>query len=128
MSLHLALPEGAVPIARPIRASLPARRKNETQDLTWSGKVWTVTVGFDEFGLAREIFADGSKVGSEMEALLDDACILVSMLLQSGWHITDLVDRLSREATDPDAPAASILGLLMKVTAQAELRHREGDA
>jgi len=106
------------------RYRLKDRRRSENIRLTWSNTAWMLTVGFDEQCFAREIFADGSKVGSEMEALLDDACIIVSLALQSGWQIQELVNRLSREATDPASPAASILGLLVKVAAQAEAEMR----
>ena len=106
------------------RQRLPDRRKSETIDVVWADKTWHVSIGFDAQGCARELFADGSKIGSEMEALLDDACILLSMLLQSGWQARELVDKLSREAIDPKAPAASILGLIVKVAAAAEQRAR----
>lgn len=107
------------------RVVLPSRRMSENIDLHWGGRAWSITIGFDDSSFVREIFADGSKVGSEREAELDDACILISLLLQSGWLISEISARLSREATDRDAPAASILGLAVKVAAEAETHRRE---
>jgi len=107
------------------RQPLPNRRHCETIAVHWAGRPWSIGVGFDDSHFAREIFADGAKVGSEREAELDDACILVSMMLQSGWAIADLQARLSREGIDPAAPAASIVGLAIKIAAEAETRRQK---
>lgn len=107
------------------RIPLPDRRPSETIVFAWAGREWTITVGFDDSHYVREIFADGAKIGSEREAELDDACILISMLLQSGWLIQDLLAKLSRQGIDPEAPAASVFGLMCKIAAEAETRRQK---
>lgn len=122
MTLHLGLPDG-IPLNSPaVRTRLPSRRLANHHELVWRGKLLSITVGFDDATprRVREIFADGHKVGSDRDAEIDDFCTMASMLLQSGWAIEDLQHRLSREATDPDAPAASIFGFILKFAAKCE--------
>ena len=65
------------------RKRLPDRRPNETTDMVYDGTLYAVTVGFQpDTGEPREIFTHGARVGSSMDAILDDACILLSILLQ----------------------------------------------
>lgn len=105
------------------RHPLPARREAVTILIVWEGTPWSISVGFDESWRVREIFADGHKTGTDIEAILDDACILTSMLLQSGANIADLADKLGREGVKPEAPAASIVGLAIKKAAEIELAY-----
>ena len=65
------------------RERLPTRRPNQTTNLTYDDTSYAVTVGLHpDTGEAREIFTHGARVGSSMDAILDDACILLSILLQ----------------------------------------------
>ena len=57
------------------RERLPDRRPNETVDLVFGGTRYAVTVGYHPDGRPGELFTHGAKVGSTMDALLDDACI-----------------------------------------------------
>ena len=86
------------PLETHSRTRLPARRPNLTDSFAWGGVRFTVTAGFDERGAIREVFADGVKVGSDTEGLLDDACILVSLLLQHGYTPDRLAGHLLRKA------------------------------
>lgn len=106
------------------RHPLRPRREAVTTLIEWEGSTWSVSVGFDEGWRVREIFADGTKTGTDLEAMLDDACILTSMLLQSGADIADLADKLGREGVKPWAPAASIVGLAIKKAAEIEAAYR----
>lgn len=106
------------------RSRLPDRRPSQHIELVWGPpgqqRTWSLNVGFDAEGKAREIFADGHKPTSDLEAQLDDTCILVSLLLQSGYSAADLVERLGRDGVYPDAPAASIVGQALKAAAELE--------
>ena len=66
------------------RQRLPDRRPNETAELEFEGARYAVTIGFFPDGRPGEAFTGNAKVGSGVEAVLDDACILVSLLLQNG--------------------------------------------
>ena len=63
---------------------------------------------------------DGVKVGQELEGLLDDACILVSVLLQMNVAASRIAEHLGRESVDPHAPAASPIGMVAKRIAAVE--------
>lgn len=66
------------------RTALPDRRRNETVDVEFAGSEFTVTIGYDAAGQAKEVFADGHKEGSDVQATVRDACIWASLLLQHG--------------------------------------------
>jgi hypothetical protein len=53
-----------------------------------------VTFGFDENGELREVFCADFKAGSDMHAVVTDACILLSRLLQHGDSSTELARTL----------------------------------
>ena len=92
------------------RVRLPNRRRHLLETMKWEGRRWEVCVGFNEQGLAREVFVDGVKVGSELEALVNDACVVISLLLQSGMPAVELARHLAREGIAAGAPVASVLG------------------
>lgn len=96
-----------------MRQRLPDRRLTITDRVDWAGRTYLVGVGFDADGVVREIFVDGVKGGSDEEAILGDAGVLVSLLLQSGWSVERLADHVGREGVLPGRPAASILGLAL---------------
>ena len=100
------------------RIPLPPRRPSETRKLNWMGHSVFVTIGYDEeHARAREIFYDsGYKSGSDMEALVSDLCIALSVMLQ---HEGVTAARLARSMstafdlhTGEEKPV-SILGLLL---------------
>ena len=100
------------------RIPLPPRRPYETRKLTWAGHSVFVTIGYDETCThAREIFYDGGyKSGSDMEALVSDLCIALSVMLQhEGVTAAGLARSMSTAFelhTGKEKPA-SILGLLL---------------
>jgi hypothetical protein len=91
----------ADPVA-PARARLPNRRLNITDVAVWRGRTWMLCIGFDRAGRAREVFIDGNKTGSEFEGLLDDACVLLSILLQTGVPSGDVGRHLGGPRVNPD--------------------------
>ena len=70
------------------RARLPDRRQNQTFRVAGEWGAFTITVGYDSAGQAREVFADGFKNG--IESLADDACVLISIALQHGISPAEL--------------------------------------
>ena len=71
------------------RERLPDRRPNQTRVIRWAGSddqptEFSVTVGYFLDGRPGEVFANGPKVGSAMQALLEDSCVAVSIALQHG--------------------------------------------
>jgi hypothetical protein len=110
------------------RNPLPPRRRSEARRIEWISPLnpdgWPqkiyVTIGYDEADALtpREIFYDaGYKSGSDMETLLRDLCIVLSVLLQhDGVELDLFMSSISREVnirTD-QAEMGSIVGVLIK--------------
>jgi len=72
------------------RDRLPNRRAAMTVGIEHSGQQFTVTIGFYPDNRPGEVFTHGIKTGSALDALLADACVLLSVLLQHGVNATDL--------------------------------------
>ncbi|WP_339952307.1 hypothetical protein [uncultured Albimonas sp.] len=114
------------------RRVLPHRRRNETVGLEHQGQHLTVTVGFDDDGHAREVFADGARLGSDLAHVIADACVVMSLALQHDCAAPDLVKSLSvtpdlargEDATRP----ASVLGAIAAAVAVAGPRGRSPEA
>lgn len=109
--------------ACPPRERLPDRRLQQTETLVWNGREWVMSVGFTPDGRVLEVFTKGLKAGSTLDAIADDVCVLLSLLLQSGYSAAALARHLGREATDTTAPAASPIGLLAEMAAMVERQH-----
>lgn len=104
----------------PKRLALPDRRLALTEVLAFEGRDYLLGVGFYTDGRAGEIFLDGTKIGSEGERLLADACVLASLMLQGGWDAAKLAGHLGREGTGPGSPNASALGAALRAAAALE--------
>src|SRR5215203_5700145 len=76
------------------RMRLPDRRFAETVMLGHDSARFMVTIGFYPDGRPGEVFIHGARSGSNMDALLADACVVVSCLIQ--------------HSVDPAALAASM--------------------
>jgi hypothetical protein len=93
------------------RRRLPDRRPSVTRTLVHDGSAYAVSLGFDlTDAWLGEVFAHGAKVGSNMDGILDDACIALSLLLQHGVEPAALAGTMGRlgDGTTP----ASIIGAL----------------
>ena len=97
------------------RQRLPDRRPSETADLDFNGACYAVTFGYFPDGRPGEVFTGDAKAGSSMEAVLDDACILVSLLLQHGVGPAALAKTMGRLG-DGTAPA-SVIGAIVDLLA-----------
>jgi hypothetical protein len=106
------------------RRRLPDRRENETFEVEIEGQAYCVCLGFfPDTGQVGEVFLSGGKVGSQIDAVLDDASILISRCLQSGIAPADLAKSMSKVPTSMFTPAtepASPIGAALDMAAQFE--------
>ena len=102
------------------RTRLLNRRPQISTEIVFGGQLWTLSCGFDDGGKVRELFLFTTLGGSDIEALVDDAAIMISLLLQHGLSIRDLARHLGRQGIDATAPAASLLGLAVITAAKIE--------
>jgi hypothetical protein len=98
------------------RQRLPDRRAAETIQLEHGGQRFTVTVGFYPDGRPGEVFTHGIRTGSTLDALLADACVVVSCLIQHGVEPRDLASSMGRLG---NAEAASVIGAVVDLVAAA---------
>ena len=98
------------------RARLPDRRAAETVMLEHDGARFMVTVGFYPDGRPGEVFTHGARSGSNLDALLADACVMVSCLIQHGAEPRALVASMGRLGT---AEPASVIGAVVDLVAAA---------
>ena len=86
-------------------------------ELVYQSSSYAVTIGFD---VARdrigEVFTHGAKIGSAMDAILDDVCVALSLLLQHGVEPAALASSMGRLG-DGKTPA-SIIGALADLLAK----------
>ena len=82
------------------RHDLPARRLCETRRVqTPEGHTIHLTVGFDpeEPDRPREVFYSGGfRTGSQLEFQVQDACVLISLLLQHGHRPATILKSLAQ--------------------------------
>ena len=107
-----------------MREPLPTRRPNETVDLRFAGRRFHVTIGYRDDGQPAEVFAHGAKVGSTMDAILDDASVALSLLLQFGVEPGRLAASMGRLGDD-HRPASIIAALADLLAERAEARAPE---
>ncbi len=72
-----------------------------------------VTFGFDASHKVREVFCADFKAGTDMHTMIVDACVLLSLLLQHGYDVTDLTGKLAGSPW-------SILGTLVNAAVKVE--------
>lgn len=102
------------------RERLPSRRVSETRKLHWAERTIFVTIGYGgaDHLEPREIFYNGGyRSGSDMEALVSDLCIALSVMLQHEGITAATLGKSMGEAFDlltGDPVPASILGLLLE--------------
>ena len=99
------------------RTTLPTRRPADTTTIQFAGRDYAVTIGTYQDGRPGEVFISGPKIGSDMEAVLDDGAVLVSLLLQHGVEPVDLAKTIGR--VNLLGSAASILGAVVDLLVEA---------
>ena len=106
------------------RERLPSRRPSATHVIRWAGSddqptEYRVTVGYFLDGRPGEVFANGPKVGSAMQALLEDSCVAVSIALQHSVTPEALAHSMGRvPITKKETRPASIIGAIAEVLIQ----------
>jgi ribonucleoside-diphosphate reductase alpha chain len=74
---------------------VPTRRKNTSYSLGINGKTLHLSVGQNPQGEVIEIATRYEKSGSTTRALLNAVSLLVSLLLQNGYPVEKIVDKLT---------------------------------
>lgn len=91
------------------RERLPNRRPSVTETISFGPHEFHLTVGFSRDGRPLEIFCRCRKSGSELDALIDDAAVIASRLLQHG----DPLEAIARGlGWDHGAPASIVAKLI----------------
>ena len=108
------------------RKRLPNRRLSVVEGMEWGGKPYNVGVGFNVDGEAKEVFLSGAKIGSDAEANIQDACVLMSLLMQHGLAARFIAKQLAREGAGPDDAPASVIAAAAEMVAEIEDRWVHG--
>ena len=103
------------------RVRLPDRRFAETVALKHGGTRFMVTIGFYPDGRPGEVFTHGARSGSNLDALLADACVIVSCLIQYGAEPRELSASMGRLG---NAEPASVIGAVLDLVADASAAHQ----
>jgi hypothetical protein len=103
-----------------MRERLPDRRRSVRVSFRWPAETDRsvhVTAGFAEDGRVLECFLrGGGRVGSDVDALLDDVAILVSRGLQHGDHLADIARGLGRlPGGAPSSIVAAVVDELVRL-------------
>ena len=102
------------------RNQLPDRRPSITTKVTWetdSGNHrFYVTMGFDpRTGDVLEVFyADGQRSGSQLQHTIQDACVLISLLLQHGVSAGEIGKSLSTAPVRGTDGPATVVGAIIQ--------------
>ncbi len=84
-----------------MREKLPDRRKCITQRLKINGQTVHFTVGLYPDGRPGELFIDRQKIGTSEKAWCGSTAKLISLMLQYGVPLSELVDALVGNCTEP---------------------------
>ena len=104
----------------PSRRVLPRRRPNTSARIAAGAVAAHATVGFEAEGRPAEIFlrpTGGAKSGSEVDFLLDDLAVIVSVALQHGVPAAALARSVSRGR---DGTPTTIAGAAVAFLAELE--------
>ena len=94
----------------PGRTRLPNRRPSMTATLEAAGQTFDASIGFDTEDQPREVFLRTARDGSQLNALLADAAVVISVALQHGITPAALAKSVGRipggaiSPTDLDHP------------------------
>lgn len=120
-----------------MRTPLPNKRKTITETVTHTTAsggdfAFPVTFGFDEAGAIREFFCTPSKTGTDIQALINDGALAMSILLQHGVSISELADTLgeNRGEGEKSGPPSSAFGAIARagVAVEQDARREIGEA
>ena len=106
------------------RTLLPSRRPSETISVTWQTETgqfdFDITAGFDPATgrLAEVFYSDGMKTGTQLQASIQDTCIIVSIALQHGATVADLSKSLGEVEVMGQKMPASIVDAILAALAR----------
>jgi hypothetical protein len=81
-----------------------------------------VTIGFYPDGRPGEVFTHGARSGSNLDALLADACVVVSCLIQHGVEPRELAGSMGRLG---NRKPASVIGAVVDLVATAGIHQQQ---
>jgi hypothetical protein len=87
--------------------TIPHRRQIETVECEFEGIRFYLTLGFYPGGRVGEIQVSGFKHGAHVDLMMEDACALISALLQRFVSPQALQDMMARKS---DGGPASLIG------------------
>lgn len=93
------------------RTRLDDRRYCETWNSIYEGIPFSVSYGRDKDGQIKEVFINAAKIGSQIEAMMNDMATAVSIALQTGNTPSDLYKSMRR---NPNGQPASMLGIILR--------------
>jgi hypothetical protein len=108
-----------------MRDKLPNRRMSVVKEVYYNGVKYLVTFGIWRMRI-KEVFCASSMcgplVGSEAHALVTDACILLSLHLQTGATLEKLSKSLGQDRTEgaKNGPPSSIVGVIVSEALNVE--------
>src|SRR5262245_55708310 len=96
------------------RRALPQRRAAETFEVKHGKHTVAVSVGYYSDGTLGELFVSGAKCGSELDATMRDAAVLLSIAIQMHLPLEMMRHAITREA---NGAASSIIGAVIDMIA-----------
>ncbi|MGD0764929.1 MAG: vitamin B12-dependent ribonucleotide reductase [Dehalococcoidia bacterium] len=93
--------DGAVHAAKPVRRRLPDTRHSITHKFSIEGHEGYITVGSYEDGSPGEIFITMAKEGSTISGMMDAFATSISLTLQYGVPLKDLVNKFGHMRFEP---------------------------
>lgn len=93
--------EATTQAAKPVRRRLPDERPAITHKFSIAGHEGYITVGMFEDGTPGEIFLVMAKEGSTISGLVDAFATSISLALQYGVPLRDLIDKFSHMRFEP---------------------------
>lgn len=114
------------------RTAIKDRRANITTSIEWTSSngpdvKLNVTYGMNDQGYIKEAFCAGFRAGTDVCALANDACIMMSLLLQHGVTIAHVADACGENRPEgaTSGPPASLLGAIAREGVLIEKTFRE---
>lgn len=102
-----------------MRKKMPNRRPAVTRVLETLTDRYYISLGIDPEDLeTREIFIRGSKIGSDMDLLLDDASLILSLALQNGLSLEQLLHSLD---TGREEGGKSVLASAIRIMGEESM-------
>lgn len=98
-----------------MREMLPPHRAAETIEMTVklgnNDIHFAATFGFNERGEVKELFCLAFKTGTDLQTLLHQSCMVISLALQHGASTAELARILGE---DDQSPPRSIIGAMIR--------------